>query len=114
MILIVSKKLSFLLFVGSILAACTSEAPYIFETDEFNREKKGFAQELKDRNQVSICYNKRSTSPRVLQQMAVDECRRFGKQAIFLRQETLACSISAPAQIVYKCFDPNALKEEER
>jgi hypothetical protein len=114
MITTILKNLSLLLVAGLILAACTSEAPYIFEPDEFNREKKGYAQEIKDRTQVEICYNKRSTSPELLRQMAVDECRRFGKQAIFLRQNTLACSISAPGKVVYKCFDPNAPIEEER
>jgi hypothetical protein len=114
MITMLSKKLSLLLLAGSILAACTSEAPYIYNPNEFNREKKGFAKEIKDRAQVQICYNKRSTSPKMLQQMAIDECRRFGKQAIFKQQKNLVCSISAPAQIIYKCFDPNAPIEEER
>ena len=101
-----SKKIIFASAFIFLLSACTNVAPYIFVGGEFNRESSDFAKELKDRSSVEICYNKRSTTPKILTQMATDECRRFGKVAHFMKNKNLACTISAPAKAVYWCLCP--------
>ena len=107
MMTLLLKNVGFFLGIGLVLASCAAEPPYIFEADEFNREKAGFAKEITDRSIVEICYNKRSTTPKLLTQMAVDECRRFGKKAVFKEHKTLSCSVSAPAQAVFLCIGPD-------
>jgi len=94
------------------LTACSRQEPYIFKADEFNRDNKNFAKELKDRSTVEICYNKRYTSPKILLQIATDECRRFGKQAHFSKSKTLECSISAPAMSQFWCLAPGETIED--
>ena len=90
-----------------LLTACSRQEPYIYKADEFNRNNVNFAKELKDRTTVEICYNKRHTSPKILLQMATDECRRFGKRAHFNISKTLECSISAPAMAQFWCLAPD-------
>ena len=88
------------------LSACTDSGPYIFKADEFDRKSQGFAKELKNRSVVEICYSKWSTTPEIVTQMAKDECRRFGKEAHFVSNRNLVCSIGTPAQAVYRCRCP--------
>jgi hypothetical protein len=86
------------------LTACSEVEPYIYKAGEFNRNNPFFAKEPMDISSVNICYNKSSTTPNILLQMATDECTRFGKQAVFVKHETLACTILAPAQAQFACI----------
>ena len=90
-----------------LLSACTTSDPYIFNADEFNRDSPNFAKEIKDRSVVKLCYNKGSTTPQILFQIATDECARFGRIAYFLEHRNLVCSISSPAQAVFECLCPD-------
>ena len=89
-----------------LLSACTTPEPYIFNAGEFNRDSPNFAKEIKDRSEVMLCYNKGSTTPEILFQIATDECARFGRIAYFLGHQNLVCSISSPAQAVFECLCP--------
>ncbi len=100
-----SKKTVLLIGIGMLLTACAIEPPYIYNAEEFNRDNPNFAKEITDRASVEICYNKRSATPKLLLQMATDECRRFGKKAVFEQQKMLECSVSAPAQAVFSCVE---------
>ena len=93
------------------LSACTDSGPYIFKTDEFDRDALGFGTELTSRSKVEICYNKWSTTPKILTQMAKDECGRFGKVARFISSRDLACSIGSPAQAIFWCLCPRETLE---
>ena len=101
----ISNKVFLSLLVFS-LSACIDAGPYIYKADEFNRRSADFGVELKDRSKVEICYNKWSTTPEILTQMAKDECGHFGKLARFVSNQDLACSISLPAKAVYWCLCP--------
>lgn len=106
------KNVLFALVSVLILSACTTEPPYIYKADEFNRNAANFAKEPKDRTSVEICYNKRSSTPKLLLQMAADECRRYGKRALFNKNENLECTISSPAQAVFWCLAPGETAQE--
>ena len=99
-------KIFFLSLLMPWLSACTDAGPYIFNADEFNRASAGFGMELKDRSKVEICYNKKSTTPKIVTQMAKDECGRFGKVAYFVSNGDLTCSIGSPAKAIYRCLCP--------
>ncbi|MBT4937859.1 MAG: hypothetical protein HON14_01920 [Rhodospirillaceae bacterium] len=99
-------------FMVVALTACSRQEPYIFKAEEFNRNSNNFAKELEDRTTVEICYNKRHTSPKILSQIATDECRRFGKRAHFSNSKTLECSISAPAMAQFWCLGPDETIED--
>ena len=101
------NKIIFLPIVTMWLSACIDAGPYIFKADEFNRESPEFANELKDRSAVEICYNKLSTTPKIITQIAQDECGRFGKVAYFVLNQNLACSLGSPAKAVYWCLCPD-------
>ena len=103
MIMVPVKDILLLLFASFMLVSCVGEAPYIYKDDEFDRNDPYFAKELKDRSMVEICYNKQTTTPQVLIQMATDECRRFGKKALFLRHRILKCSVASPAMAEFSC-----------
>jgi hypothetical protein len=101
------NKFIFLPMLMLWLTACVDAGPYIFKDDEFNRASPEFAMELKDRSVVEICYNKWSTTPKIVTQIAKDECRRFGKVAYFVLNQNLTCSVGSPAKAVYWCLCPN-------
>ena len=107
------NKIFFLSLLVFWLSACTDSVPYIFIADEFNRESPVFGMELKDRSKVEICYNKRSTTPNIVTQMAKDECGRFGKAAHFVSHGDLTCSISSPAKAVYICLCPGESLQDQ-
>lgn len=90
-----------------VLAACSREA-YVFVPDEFNRDRPGFGQELTDRSSVQICYNNRTITPEALLSMAAKECGRFGKQAVFSRNELLVCPLLTPARAHFQCVLPGS------
>ena len=89
-----------------LLGACVTQEPYVLNANEFNRESPNFAKEIKDRNNVEICYNKKSTTPARILAMAEIECAKFGKRAVFKLQKTLSCSIAAPALAEFYCLAP--------
>jgi len=96
-----------------LLMACSNTEPYIYNADEFDRDSPNFGKDITDRAEVVLCYNKSSTTPLILTQMAIDECGRFGKIAKFIENHHLVCSISSPAQAVFKCLCPDEILEKQ-
>ncbi len=95
-----------LLSAALFLGACAAPQPYVFKQDEFNRDAPNFGRELKDRDSVEICYNKRSTTPEFLRQMAAVECAKFGKRARFRDHDYLECPVFTPARANFACVKP--------
>ncbi len=95
-------------FVAFALSGCADQAPYIHNPSEFNRQSPNFAKEIKDREGVNICYNKRSTTVQDLLAMAQAECGKFGKEALFQKHDYLQCPITTPARAIFKCSKPGA------
>ena len=86
-----------------VLAACGGPAPYVFTEDEFNRDRPGFGQEPKNRDNVEICYNSHSTTPSDILAMAAAECGKYGKQAVFRYHEYMQCPVLTPARAHFDC-----------
>ncbi len=90
----------------TILVACTALnacAPYIYQEDEFNRDRKGFGQEPTDRSTVDICYFTRNTAPQDILAMAEAECAKFGKTARYTHSEIGLCPLATPTLGHFNC-----------
>ena len=95
-----------LTLVALALSACTNQAPYIHNPNEFNRESADFAKEITDRDSVMICYAKSSTTVQDLLAMAQAECGKFGKEARFQKHDFLQCPLTTPARAIFSCSKP--------
>jgi hypothetical protein len=89
-----------LVSLSTLLGACQ---PYIYEPDEFNRERADFGRERTDRTEVSICYFTRTTTPQDILAMAEGECAKFGKTARYLYSQTGECPLSTPTLGHFAC-----------
>jgi hypothetical protein len=94
------------------MTGCAGE-PYIVNSHEFVRKSPYFLDGLTDRSTVEICYHKRKATPEVIRNMAVVECRRFGKFALFKETNYNLCPLTTPVAAVYRCFDPNEKDDKE-
>ncbi len=92
--------------IALALSACTNQAPYIHNPNEFNRESADFAKEITDRDSVMICYAKSSTTVQDLLAMAQAECGKFGKEARFQKHDFLQCPLTTPARAIFSCSKP--------
>ena len=82
------------------VAACE---PYIHQAEEFNRDRKDFGRELKDRTEVDVCYYTRTTSPQDLLAMAEAECGKFSKTARYRYSDVLECPMATPLRARFFC-----------
>jgi len=93
-----------LLGLATVLGSCGAREPYVYEPGEFNRELRTFNKDPEDRTSVSICYNRRTTTPEALIEMAQAECGKYNKTAVFNRHGvTLICPFATPAQAIFFC-----------
>ena len=86
-----------------LAAACAASEPYVFKSGEFNRASKAFGKEPKTISSVTICYNKMVTKPEIISKLAVEECGKYGKEAIFFEQKFNLCPLFTPIAAVYGC-----------
>ena len=89
-----------------VLSACTSEKLYVFNKDEFNRNSPSFNKKPDDISKIEICYNKTSTTPEAVIELARKECGNYGKQARFHKQDILHCPLYTPIRATFLCLDP--------
>jgi len=97
------KRILTILVTCAALGACQ---PYIYQPDEFNREREDFGRELKDRKTVEICYFTRNTAPQDILAMAEAECAKFGKTARYTYSEVGECPLATPTMGRFNCVAP--------
>lgn len=88
------------------LGACGETRPYIYKKNEFNREAKNFNKAPVDRDSVAICYNKLSTTPEIVFEMANTECGNYGKRARLTHQDFGDCPMATPVEAHFACDRP--------
>ena len=87
-----------------LLMGCAVDLqPHVYIPGEFDRSQSNFNKPLKDRSEVIICFNKLKTTPQKINNMAVLECARFNKRAVFVMQETQFCPLVTPIAARYNC-----------
>jgi hypothetical protein len=89
--------------LAGFVALVSGCAPYIYEADEFNRERADFGRELKDRTAVDICYFTRNTSPQDILAMAEAECAKFNKTARYRHSLVGECPMATPTMGRFAC-----------
>ena len=87
-----------------LAAACAAPKAYVYNSGEFNRASKTFGKEPEDLSSVTICYNKIGTKPEIISKLAVEECGKYSKEAIFLEQKLDLCPLFTPIAAVYNCI----------
>jgi hypothetical protein len=93
-----------LTLILSVFLATACESPaYIYKEGEFNRNAADFNRDIKDRDELTICYNKSDTTSQDVLEMAKDECGRFGKSAKFINQDRETCPLSNPIAANFTC-----------
>lgn len=93
-------RLAALAICISALSACAS---YIYDPQEFDRERPDFGRELKDRAEVNICYFTRASSPQDILAMAEAECAKFNKTARYQYSEIGECPLATPTLGRFAC-----------
>jgi hypothetical protein len=88
------------------IAACGETRPYVYKEKEFDREAEDFNKEPKDRDSVTICYNKQSTTPEVVFELASTECGKYAKRARPTHQGFGDCPIATPVEAHFACDKP--------
>lgn len=86
-----------------LVTACAAPAVYVHNPSEFDRASKSFGKEPEDLSSVTICYNKMGTKPGIVSKLAVEECGKYGKKAVFLEQKLNLCPLFTPIAAVYDC-----------
>ena len=93
----------FSLIAAFMAAACAAPEAYVFKSGEFKRDSKTFGKEPDNLSSVTICYNKMGTRSEIISKMAVEECGKYGKKAIFFEQTLNLCPLFTPISAVYDC-----------
>jgi hypothetical protein len=86
-----------------LLAVATACQPYIYDPQEFNREREDFGRAPADRSEVDVCYATKSTSAQDLLAMAEAECAKYGKAARYRYSDVLECPMATPLRARFAC-----------
>lgn len=91
------------------LVGCSGVEPYVWRPYTIDREHEHFpvGPVLEDKSVIAICYSKRNATPALLNQMARDECGRFGLSARFKRQDHGLCPLVTPVAAQFTCEGPS-------
>jgi len=87
----------------AVLGSCGGK-PHIHNSSEFDRESEFYRNGWTDRSSVDICYAKSETTAKTVAQMAVAECGRFGKTAVFSETSYNLCPLTTPVAARYRCL----------
>ncbi len=96
--------ISKMVFAGVLIAtAACSSPPYVHNAGEYNRAAENFGRPVTDISDVTVCYSSSSATPRQVTRLAVAECARFNKTAMFFEQSYSICPMTAPIAAIYNC-----------
>jgi len=96
-------KLLFPIMICLGLAACSSAAPYVFKSGEFNRDVSGFGQPEKEITSVTVCYSSAGGKSEQVRQLASGRCAEFGKKSRFTHQDLKTCPLLTPVAAHFSC-----------
>jgi hypothetical protein len=88
--------------VSVMVSACAGE-PYVLRDGEFDRQSDYFLRGTVAEETVRVCYAKNKTTPAQVVKLAIDECARFGKVAMFQENTYALCPARTPVAAVFDC-----------
>jgi hypothetical protein len=98
-----SPRLIASILMLAALFGCSAADPYIYKANEFDREAADFNTPVTDRDSLLICYNGWASSRAMIDRIAEEECRRFGKIAVRQDSRLSPCPLLVPAAAVFAC-----------
>jgi hypothetical protein len=103
--MIYHKYIKYLLILAGtfVFAACEAPPAYVHVAEEFNREADFFLKGVTSRDLVNVCYHKNGTTPQQVAALAISECTKFSKRAIFMELNLQTCPLVTPISAIYKC-----------
>lgn len=105
MIMSLSKHTCSTLIVAFFLIGCSAPEPYVWRPYTIDRAHVDFPDgpALSNGSRFSICYVKSGTTPTELQQIADEECGRFGLKSRFAKQNHDLCPLVTPVAAQFAC-----------
>lgn len=90
--------------ISVLVGGCGSTAPYVYKPREFDRRSETFGKEPKDLENLSICYNKYSTTPQDILKLAQETCGKYKRVARYTGNGGfLTCPVMTPALANFAC-----------
>ncbi|MFV0431371.1 MAG: hypothetical protein ACK5MJ_04240 [Alphaproteobacteria bacterium] len=88
-----------------ILAAC--EKNHVFEPNKYNRSSAAFAKPITNRGNLVVCTNQvGSKGKEIAQNIAKQECAKFGKRAVYHSYSVATCPLTIPNSWHFNCIAP--------
>ena len=103
--MIYHKNIKYLLILAGtfVFAACEAPPAYVHVAKEFDRETDFFLNGVMSRDLVKVCYHKNGATPQQVAALAINECKKFSKRAIFMELNLRVCPLVTPISAIYKC-----------
>ena len=89
-----------------VLSACADTSPYVYRADMFNRESATFAKGPEDISEAVVCYTRRKTTPKIIRDLAIAECAKYKKVAVYSHQDLGLCPLMTPSAAHFRCELP--------
>jgi len=86
-----------------LLGGCGAAKPYVYDSAAYDREHPDFAKTPKTRNEVTVCYSKRSASPAEVARLAAETCALYGTGIAFVRNDYTLCPMLTPVGAEFAC-----------
>ena len=83
-----------------LLNGCASPLlPFVLEAGEYQPDLRSATKIAT----VEVCYNRWTTTPEAVKQLAKDVCVRKGKYAEFAKHRILQCTALLPMNAIFEC-----------
>lgn len=104
------KKSVILTAVCLLLAACTTQAPFV---DARREAGKNYTVGESTPDVVAVCFNKYSTHSSEIIRMAQEECRKTNREAKYKGMKRWSCRVLLPHRVYFACVDAPAEDETD-
>lgn len=96
------KKSVILTAACLLLAACTTQAPFV---DARREASKSYTVGESTPDVVAVCFNKYSTHSSEIIRMAQEECRKTNREAKYKGMKRWSCRVLLPHRVYFECAD---------
>lgn len=97
------RATTLVVLAAALLGGCGMTKPYVYDVAAYDREHPDFAKTLKTRDQVTVCYSKRSTTPAEVARLAAETCAPYGTGIAFVGNVYTLCPMLTPVGAAFSC-----------